>query len=211
MKFPRFLHRCFQAQTVHFSKSFWNIFPSFGQSSQLPLPLSLTNTSQSSGVAQALLPQISPAPDVPSGFGKGGMTHNVMVRGEIEGVLVPQQPVVSIVPVALPAICTIVVIIQDLKGVSKRTGGIEEDNMRLKKRGCSQARLPHAGRGKRSMQDLPTVMGPTPAALPAAFQYIEMTSIYRNEISASHLGALQADRRTQHAHTDLLLVTITLS
>lgn len=58
-----------------------------------------------------------------------------MVRGEIEGVLVPQQPVVGVVPMALPAICTIVVIIQDLKGGSKRTGGSEEDNMRLKKRG----------------------------------------------------------------------------
>lgn len=95
-----------------------------------------------------------PAPDVPRGFGLGGRgeggcpprTHDVMVRGEVEGVLVPQQPVVGVVSVTLLAIRAVVVVIQDLAG-KRGDGGSEEDDGRPKPSSCSQLHSPHARRG----------------------------------------------------------------
>lgn len=48
----------------------------------------------------------------------------MVVRGEVEGVLVPQQVVVGVVPVALVAVGAVVIIIQDL---GERWGREEED------------------------------------------------------------------------------------
>lgn len=49
-----------------------------------------------------------------------------MVGGEVEGVLVPQQLVVGVVPVALLAVCTVVIVIQDLEGGSGKTGTVRK-------------------------------------------------------------------------------------
>lgn len=84
---------------------------------------------QSSDGAQILLP---PSPPSGWGFGRAGgaasPTHDVMVRGEVEGVLVPQQAVVGVVPVALVAVGTVVIIVQDL-------GDREEEEVRPKPKG----------------------------------------------------------------------------
>jgi len=85
-------------------------------------------------------------PAILAGVGAAPCTHDVMVWGEVKGVLVPQQPVVGVVPVALLAVRAVVVVIQNLGG-KRKDGSSEEDSVRPKLRGCSQLHSPHARRG----------------------------------------------------------------
>lgn len=108
-----------------------------------------------------------------------------MVGGEVKGVLVPQQPVVGVVPMALPAIRAVVVVIQDLG--EREDGGSEEDHVRLKPRGCSNHMHPVPGeewaRAAPAHGDGSCPQHPCPL----------LFSIHRSGISACPLGVLQAD------------------
>lgn len=76
-------------------------------------------------------------PQLPGSLGRAGgaasPTHDVVVRGEVEGVLVPQQAVVGVVPVALAAVGAVVIVIQDLGRWEH--GDREEEGVRMKTKG----------------------------------------------------------------------------